>query len=369
MSTLKVKVVEIDAISPIPKADRLELAHVKGWQVTVSKGQFLPGSRAVYIPVDSILPAKLEALLFPEDSKIKLHKSRVRSIKIRGALSQGMLVLPSLIGCEKCYTGTDVTAQLGITKYEPPEDHLPTGLNVTRKGTTKQPNPHFRKYTDMENIKNHVDLFEPGELVYISEKLHGTSARYMNAPKVTEGWFSKCAATVLRWLGVYQTHEFVYGSRNIQLQRNKNPTPDFGNVYAKIAVLEGVEDKLEPGESIYGEIVGSGIQKNYTYGFKAGEHKFFAYDAAVDGKWLDYEDFVMFCESKGFTRVPELYVGPYSKEVVDATRAGDSLVGGQKVREGCVVKAKKERHSPTGRSCLKAINDEYYLAKDNSDFH
>jgi tRNA-binding EMAP/Myf-like protein len=92
MSTHKVEVVQIDEVLKHPNADRLELAKIMGWQVVIGKGNFKVGDLAAYIPVDSILSESLEARLFPPDSKIKLNKHRVRSIKIRGQMSQGMII-------------------------------------------------------------------------------------------------------------------------------------------------------------------------------------------------------------------------------------------------------------------------------------
>src|SRR3954471_2110828 len=92
MSTHKAPVVEIQQIITHPNADRLEVALIEGWQVVIGKGNFKQGDLALYIPVDSVLPESLETRLFPPDSKIKLNKHRIRSIKIRSMMSQGMLI-------------------------------------------------------------------------------------------------------------------------------------------------------------------------------------------------------------------------------------------------------------------------------------
>ena len=96
MSTHRVEITLISEIFEHPNADRLELAKVEetDWQVVVGKGQFMMGDTCVYIPIDSLLSPRLEEHLFPPDSKITLEKSRVRSIKIRGAISQGMVINP-----------------------------------------------------------------------------------------------------------------------------------------------------------------------------------------------------------------------------------------------------------------------------------
>jgi len=94
MAELKVQVCEISAIKDHPNADRLELAYIggkSGWQSCVGLGEFKAGDKVIYIPVDSLLPTDVEKILFGEDSKITLKRSRVRSIRIRGAISQGII--------------------------------------------------------------------------------------------------------------------------------------------------------------------------------------------------------------------------------------------------------------------------------------
>ena len=46
----------IREIEPIEGADRIELAHVLGWECVVNRGQFQPGDKAVYFEIDRFLP-------------------------------------------------------------------------------------------------------------------------------------------------------------------------------------------------------------------------------------------------------------------------------------------------------------------------
>lgn len=376
MSTLKVEVVQIDKVDVHPNADRLELAQVKGWNVVVGKGNFQTGETAIYFPVDSVLPEDLELHLFPADSKIKLNKHRIRSIKIRGAMSQGMLV--PVWDLEQWLqrdvdVGEDVTELLGVVKYEPPEPHFSPNPRMGKKtGGKAQVNPHFHKYTDIENVKNYHTIFQDGEPVYISEKLHGTSARYgwvprFYGPGLLGAIKTKVMSKLEAW-GLVSPYQFVYGSRNVQLQNGTNKSWYSDDPYTKILNQENIKNKLKPGECIYGEIVGDRIQKNYNYGCGPGEHQFYAYDVMKDGRWLNHAEFAAFCDTRGFKRVPELYVGPYSKEIELAHRDGDSTIGGQKIREGVVIKPQVEEVSICGRKVLKSISDAYYL-EDNDDFH
>ena len=56
MSRKLASIQKIISIEPIEGADRIELAHVLGWQCVVNKGQFKPEDMAVYFEIDSFLP-------------------------------------------------------------------------------------------------------------------------------------------------------------------------------------------------------------------------------------------------------------------------------------------------------------------------
>lgn len=386
MSTHRVEIVTIEAIEKIPNAEKIELAKILGWQVVVGLNNFQPGQLALYIPVDSILPNSLEMRLFPPGSKITLKKGRIRSIKIRKQMSQGMLIplkdvqeelkatgkfgeLPTTDGFTE---GDDLAELLGISKYEPPEPEFAGGpTRGAKKASKNQINPNFKKYTDIENIKWYTNVFKEGEQVYISEKMHGTSARYGYVPRHYEGFLAPARAAVMNFLAkwnIVKPYQFVYGSRNCQLQTGSNQSWYKEDVYSKILMQEDIKARLLPNECVYGEIVGHSIQKNYAYGCQEGEHLFFVYDVMVDGKYLDYPAFARWCSNRGFEPVPKLYVGPWSQEVHMRYRDGASTVGGQKIREGIVIKPVVNEESICGRKVLKSISDAYYL-EDNSDFH
>ena len=202
MGSHPVKIVRIDSVTEHPNGDFLELSHVGGWQIVTQKDTYEAGHTAIFIPIDSLLTTTLEEYLFPPDAKIKLSNHRIRSIKIRQALSQGMLINPRDDGLlalfpalSKIKVGDDVTEVLGVTKYEPPEPSYQQFGNTRREGKrTLKNNPLFSKYTDIENWKHYTELFNSEEEVYITEKVHGTSARYglyERNPRRLLGWVQK----------------------------------------------------------------------------------------------------------------------------------------------------------------------------------
>lgn len=424
MATLKAEVVTIDDVVKHPKADRLDLVVVKGWNVitsrveaVVEKGEtqvfsidagvpevtekevvliprYKKGDKCIYIPIDSILNPKLEEFLFPEGSKIKLRKSRIRTEKIRGCYSQGMVLdfSPELLNLypklRTANVGDDVTSVLGITKFEPPVKEIPKQM----KGKIKpQANPDFKPYTNMEHFKNHPDVFKDDEEVYITEKLHGTSFRAAKLETHANTLWKK----ILKFFGQLPKYEFCFGSRKVQYQEKLLYRGFYKeNVYARIAGELQLEHLLKPGEALYGEIVGPGIQAGYTYGVPEGQLKFFAYDVMVDGKFLSPNEFLSWCYYRHIPHVPvldsygkairdedlfseygrDIRFHKFSPELVFTLGKGDSTVGKQKIREGVVIKPKEEANDPTvGRKMLKYVSDEYYFKEgqkeDSTDFH
>ncbi len=367
MSSVKAEICKIEKLETHPNADRLEIAQIKGWNCVVQKGCFKEGELALYIPIDSILPEYLEALIFGVDSKIKLHKHRVQTIKLRKVISQGLVVRPETVGLISYTEGEDATAFFGITKYEPIEK-IPNIYGTCHKIKKRYINSNFHKYSDIENIKNYPQVFKDGEQVSITEKLHGSSVRF--------GWVQNEPHTlwerIKNLFGLLDKWIFLIGSRNVQLSyKNKNKVFYDYNIYTKTAEDYNLKNKLLKGEILFGEVVGFGVQSGYSYGCKEGEIKFYAYDIMRNDKWLDPNDFINLCYLRDIPKVPTVYEGPYSKENINKYTKGRSILCPSQIfREGIVIKSSPERINPyCGRTVLKSINEDYLLLKNNSDFH
>ena len=88
---------KIKEILPIEGADAIELAIVNGWKVVVAKNVgHQVGDFVVYCEIDSFLPIEPEFEFLRKSSYKKMGDQegfRLRSAKIRGVVSQG-LILP-----------------------------------------------------------------------------------------------------------------------------------------------------------------------------------------------------------------------------------------------------------------------------------
>lgn len=117
------RIVTVDAITPIKKADFIELATIGGWQCIVKKGEFKVGDPALYCEIDSLLPITHPVFAFLAERKEGLKTfhdvvySRIRTMKMKGEVSQGLLV-PVPDEYRSSPVGTNLTNLLGVRKLE-----------------------------------------------------------------------------------------------------------------------------------------------------------------------------------------------------------------------------------------------------------
>lgn len=367
MAELKAEVVKIDEVLEHPNADRMELAMVGGYQVCVQLASFKAGDLAIYIPVDSILPSALEAQLFGPDAKVKLHNHRVRAIKLRGAVSQGMLMSQDDFSFGTFNKeGEDVTEVLGITKYQPPVAKQPQQMKAKAK---RHCHPMFSKYTDIGHLKKYWNAFEEGEGVIGTEKLHGTNFRC--------GWVPFVPRTLLQKLknifGLNKPWEFVYGSHNVQLMDGKGKNAFSGNTYKRIVDDHDLVLKVPLGQLWYGEIIGDHIQTGYSYGYKNGAVDVFFMDIkdSVTQKYMSFGPACEIIEVEGEKMVPYaawVFRKDEILKLLNNPKATSEIDKVTKPIEGFVIRSMQEEKFYGGRKILKILSDDYLLRKDNTDW-
>jgi RNA ligase (TIGR02306 family) len=361
LSSLIVEVVRIGEVVKHPDADTLSMTTVKGWTCIIKTGQFQTGDLVLYVPIDSVLPDPIV-----EEHKLEYLKNgaRVRTVKLRGVLSQGLLL--ALPMGQRFREGQEVGSLFGITKWEPP---APTyqGAPNTAKATKNRPNPSFTRYCDPENIKNYPTVFREGDSVVITEKIHGTNFRAGNVKRTWgTGWFGRLLQVLFGWLlGEY---EFAVGSRNVHLVGD-NPQFYEGNVYHQIAKRYYLAKLLPKGFTIYGEIYGDKIQ-DLAYGLSGGRIAAVFFDLKDGDRYVPWAEFATFCAKHQLPIAPVLYQGAWRPELVDEHTPGKSAMAPSQIREGCVIKTANEANDVrVGRKILKSISPTYLLRKDGTEFH
>lgn len=331
MSSLIVEVKRLDEIKIHPNADRLALAIIGGWQCAVPKDRYKAGDLVVYIPPDTILPGYVSDGLGVTNY---LSNGRVRSIKLRGEPSFGLIIdaLPDW------QIEQNVAAYFGATKYEPPVKAHTGDADTEHIG--------FPKFTDIENLRHFPDLFERGEPVWVTEKIHGSSCR----------------------VGMVNG-QLMAGSHHV---RRKMPADYHDSVYWLPWLHDGIQSCLETMACqyqqviIYGEIYGPCIQ-NLHYGAKTPQ--FAVFDMKVGGKYVSPQELWTIAERYGFPTVPYLGTFPYSLEMIKALASGKSALADH-IREGVVIRPLEERDDPkVGRVIAKYVSDDYLVNQDKySDY-
>lgn len=370
----KVPLTNILEILPHSNAERLEIATVYGFQVIVSKGRYKAGDVVVYVPIDSILPQGLEDKIFPEGSKIKLNHHRVRQIRIRGLASQGMLLdttdIADKVDFKKAHAEDNLAGALGITKYEPPVRGPSQTQGAGRNRNKKSEHPLFHKYNGLDNIKWFPTLFKEGDEVVVQEKLHGTNARASILPFIANTWRKK----IKKFFGLAPKTENCYGSNMVEISASTEYKGYYGqDIYGEAFEAAGVFERLMPGEIVFGEIIGPGVQKGYEYGLSS--RRFIVFDVKIlrhDGKftWLNPYEVENYCNERDFDFVPVFYRGPYSRDAIYAMTKGPSVFDPKtKVREGVVVKAAGEYSIEGNKKALKWVSEDYLADTSNTDFH
>jgi len=367
MSNFSVKVQKATIVEH-PNANQLELCNVADYQAIVRKNHFKNGELIVYIPEQSLVPVSILREMGLEGKLAGKNGNRVKAIKLRGVLSQG-LIYP----CKpEWQEGQDVTEILGITKWEPP---IPAHLagEVYNAGSDKT-----IKY-DIENFKNYPNIFQENEQVVFTEKLHGTFCCMALLPKkfqhpeygqffVTSKGLSSRGLALKTNSDGNKNNLYVRVAKHYHMDNRINFA--FGNV---------IKNEIDP-RPVYviGELFGAGVQ-DLAYGASSVQDEsvgFRVFDIYVGmpgkGRYLQDNELEPACKRLGLNRVPVLYRGPFSKQKMLEYTDGLETISGKSIhiREGIIIRPVIERTDPEiGRAQLKSVSADYLTRKGNTTEH
>ena len=344
MSAFSVPVVSIRAIEPIPNADAIELAVVGDYRSVVRKGQFQPGDVAIYIPEAAVVPDDLLERLGLVGKLSGAKKNRVKAIKLRGCLSQGILFDGAPTGTA---LGTDMAPALGIVKHEPPIPASMGGEMTSLFGYTLN--------YDIENYKKFPDVLADGEEVEFTEKAHGTFCGVGVCPGLDNP-------------DLFGADGFVYskglGSKGLVFKDNSTNDKNIYIAMARELHLHRRIREAFPGRTVHvlGEVYGKGVQ-DLTYG--RPDRSLVVFDINIDGRYLCRDELAEAVAALGLARVPVLYRGPFSREALYQHTDGKTELGnGAHIREGIVVTPAVERRDDAiGRVILKSVSGDYLTRK------
>jgi RNA ligase (TIGR02306 family) len=416
MADFEVQVMRIDSVEDHPNADRLSLNKIRGY-VAVSNKQLLcsdiladkdvfvhryrPGQLVVYVPEGAVVPdALLKQMGYwdTENDKGILAGSkgnRVKAVKLRGVISQGLifpfaevevddytaLEVPlvsedGIVSTESfliAQEGDNVADTLRIVKYEPEVPASMDGELIF--------NPDYVVKFDIENAQKYPAVFQPGENVFVTEKLHGTFTGVVFTQNTPEGFdriqmngmdisysaFSKgCGAKGFTFeMSHDNVNKNVYCSVAVKLAYNQNLQRHLCRTFFH---NEGGLEFI----AILGETFGKGVQ---DLDYSMQNRDFAAFSVVfkwIDGsqEFLSQAELVEFLSLAGIPMVPFLFSGPYDEQAMIELRDSKSAIDGQTVREGIVIVPECEgSDDQIGRRVLKMVSPDYLTRKNGTEYN
>ena len=336
-------------IEPIEGADRIELAHVLGWQCVVNKGQFQEMDKAVYFEVDSFLPIRpefdfLRASSY-RNSDVMGEGYRLRTMTFRKKVSQGLLLPVSAfeeLSGKELEIGTDVSELLGVRKWEIAE-------RATTGGTIIGNLPPEIPKTDETRVQAEPELISAfsGIEYHISTKMDGSS----HSVSVDES-------------GAFHVtgHNYEYKD-------------DGQSSFFHLVKERGIEEKMRAlmtAESIsslvlQGELCGEGIQGNRL---RLKKPEWYVFTIRENGERAGLSRMLDICGKLSLMSVPIEEVGtdlPSKYPDVDSllTRANGQYPNGGR-KEGIVIRPTEPVYCELIQAPLsmKVVSNQYLLKNE-----
>lgn len=376
---------KIKSLVPIEGADRIELAHVLGWQCVAPKGQFSEGDMCVYFEIDSFLPVKPE-FEFLRASSFKTNPIlgdgfRLKTMKFKGQISQGLVMPLNDVGIVRAdngdrydnardyvyrsegnpdvemidliktdsfnnlsMEGTDITELLGVREWEIPE-------RASTGGTIKGNLPYCIHKTDETRIQSMPELFEEfkGLPYYITTKYDGSSHS----------------------IAIDDAGEFHVTGHNFEYK--DDGTSSFYEYVKKNGLEEKLRDYIRAhgihSITVQGEFCGDGIQKNRLHLKKP---EWFVFTVDEDGKRVGWVEIchvanecalkTVDCQETG-SDLTATYLTVESLIERAANSAKYTIAYGSGQPEGIVIRPMNPVYSKVlgGDLSMKVINNKYLL--------
>lgn len=343
-------------LTPIDGADLIETATVLGWEIVVKKGEYNVGDLCTYIQIDTVVPD------LPEYEFLRERSFRVRTIKLRKQISQGLIV-PLPIG--NWEVGDDVTEIIGVKKYEK-QDNNPERYEKPRipkkwhkkwvylfkynvlyklfpkiKKVSRSPFPkNLVSITDEERIQNipHILSQYAGKQFIVSYKLDGSSITIIHSKILFKSKYRIC-------------------SRRFELHDKKNDwykvfiDTDFKNEIQKLVRYYKTNDVIVQGEAI-GKFNGN------HHNLQREQIRLF--NIYVNGKRLNQKEFIHTCLANNIPHCPmykEITLNHTLPEILKISEIKD-ILNPNVESEGLVWRCVEDNLS------FKVINNKYLLKNE-----
>lgn len=358
MSTHVARIAKIDAVQPIPNADRIQTAFVLGNQVIVGKDSNI-GDLGVFfdceLQLDQLYCSENNLFRNKELNKDKQKSGyleenrRIRTQKFLKVKSEGLFMPISSLGYadSKLFKVDANAVKLGdafdeingikiCQKYISEKTRRYMESNRVKKPKSVEA-PLFIPHVDSENIKYYWESIPVGALVTLTSKSHGTSSRYSYSTTYRTLPYWKQWINKLYPIFSNESWEYLCGSRRVVLfEENAQKEGFHGSERFRFDWLEKLRPYLDKNMVIYGELVGYANDKPimakhdisilkdkkyeekygkgqfvYKYGCLENTNDFLIYRIAYvspSGKTLDFTwpQIKKWCEKTGFKCVKEI---------------------------------------------------------------
>jgi hypothetical protein len=374
---------------PHPNADRLLLGLCHGYQVVVGLNT-QDGDLGVFFASDGQLSQEMcdaNDLVGYNDTETGEKKGgffpanrRVRAQSFRGEKSEGYWTPLSSLAftgadLSKLKEGDSFTELNGVpicNKY-----FTPATLRAQRTRSNTRSNTQFAKHIETLKFKNEVQSLPINTVVYITEKLHGTSGRFGYVLDDVEEPQTRLQRLLRRPKRTSSAYTHMVGTRNTILA-DHTVEGFYGSEEFRWNAIRDLVGNLHKGEILYFELVGYtttgslimgaqntnelkkihkkyGPEMTYTYGQTEGTCGLYVYrithttpdGAVVELSWPKVKER---CNRLGIKHVPEFHYGLFENpslvvdvdnfaDLVDSVQEGPSLLSPAHISEGVVVRA------------------------------
>ena len=376
-------------------ADRLQIATVFG-NDTIVDLSYQVGDKVVYFPVDGQLGEEFAIdndLVRRKDENgnqcggyLDPAKRNIRALKLRGEKSDGLIlpisVLSKYTNVDKLKDGDQITVLDGheiCRKYIPRRNRRRGGgskVVVNKREEREQVSyPLFMLHADTEQLAYNQGAFKPGDLCYITLKVHGTSARTANTIQVTKKKLPHLIKKLFKKNDkITKKYDVISGTRRVTLREYDGGF--YGSNEFRKKYHDFFKDKLPKNTEIFYEIVGwvdenttimprcknskikdkefskmYGDETIFSYGCDVGENRAFVYRMTMTNEdgftvELPWSTVQVEAEKMGLECVPTFERFFFTTwedlmERVEKYYDGTDPIGKTHIREGVVVRIEK----------------------------
>ena len=395
-------IAKVDKVSPIPGADRIHVATVLGESVVVSKDVDV-GYIGVLFPSDLQLSEQYcsENNLHRDSEKNKDNTKAGFFENTRRVRCQPFLKVRS----EAYFASLESLHYTGKTEFSLGEqfDEI-NGFKICQKYISEKARkmmnassgqkrvskgvlyPSFEKHVSTEQFLHSLHKIEKGSLIYITAKAHGSSFRTsLKRESIQLPKWKELVNKIVPIFSSQTDYKLVTGSRNVVITEDHEGF--HGSDKWRIDISKEIEPYLEPGLTIFGEVVGNVNQKplmpphdviamkdkrytdkygntvSFDYGCKEHEYKWFVYRITredVNGNNIDMTQSEMekWCQARNIEHSfqvcePFIYDGneeAFKEKVVSLSERGDLLaecyLNPKAYGEGVVIRVENGKITP-----------------------